>query len=63
MPIKSSKRQITSESKYSEAIFLRVEVGTIARIDDVLERFEDRSHMLREAIEREIKRRERQRRE
>ena len=50
-------------SRYPESIFLRLEVGTIARIDDVLERFEDRSHMLREAIEREIKRRERQQRD
>ena len=39
-----------------------MEAGTLARIDDVLQRFEDRSHMLREAIEREIKRRELQRR-
>jgi hypothetical protein len=50
------------QTKYSEAIYLRVEDGTLARVDDVLERFEDRSHMLREAIEREIKRRERQQR-
>ena len=41
---------------------MRVERGTLARVDDVLERFEGRSHMLREAIEREIKRRERQQR-
>jgi hypothetical protein len=60
MPKKSSEQHIASTSKYSESIFLRLEVGTISRIDDVLERFEDRSHMLREAIEREIKRRERQ---
>ena len=46
-------------SKYSESTLLRLEVGTIARIDDVLERFEERSHMLREAIEREIERRKR----
>jgi hypothetical protein len=57
---KLSKQQIASKSKYSESTFLRLEVGTIARIDHVLERFEDRSHMLREAIEREIERRERQ---
>jgi hypothetical protein len=44
-------------------MLLRLEVGTIARIDDVLERFEERSHMLREAIEREIKRRNRQQRD
>jgi hypothetical protein len=62
MPKKSSKRQITSESKYSEAIYLRLEVGTLARADEVLERFENRSHMLREAIEHEIERRKRQRR-
>jgi hypothetical protein len=60
MPKKSSRQQ--TATKYSEAIYLRVEVGTLARVDDVLERFEDRSHMLREAIEREIKRRERQQR-
>ena len=59
MPKKSSKQQIAT---YTENTFLRLEVGTIARIDDVLERFEERSHMLREAIEREIKRRERQQR-
>ena len=52
-----SKQKIASKSKYSESLFLRVEVGTIARIDVVLERFEDRSHMLREPIERQIKRR------
>jgi hypothetical protein len=62
MPKKSSKRQITLGSKYPESLFLRVEAGTLARVDEVLERFEDRSHMLREAIDREIKRRERQRR-
>jgi hypothetical protein len=55
---KTSKQQTTT--KYSESLFFRVEVGTIARVDEVLERFEDRSHMLRDAIEREIKRRERQ---
>jgi len=60
MPKKFSRQQ--TGTKYSEAIYLRVEVGTLARIDEVLERFEDRSHMLREAIEREIKRRERQQR-
>jgi hypothetical protein len=49
-----------STAKYSESLFMRVERGTLARVDDVLERFEDRSHMLREAIEREIKRRKRQ---
>jgi hypothetical protein len=62
MPKKSSKQQMASTSKYSESLFFWVEEGTIARIDAVLERFEDRSHMLREAIEREIKRRERQQR-
>jgi hypothetical protein len=58
MPKKSSKQQIAATSRYSESLFLKVERGTLARIDDVLERFENRSHMLREAIEREIKRRE-----
>jgi hypothetical protein len=58
MPKKSSKQQMAS-FKYSETALLRLEVGTIARIDDVLERFEGRSHMLRDAIEREIKRRKR----
>jgi hypothetical protein len=60
MPKKSSKQQ--TATKYSEAIYLRLEAGTLARADEVLERFEDRSHMLREAIEREIERRKRQRR-
>jgi hypothetical protein len=60
MPKKFSKQQ--TGTKYSEAIYLRGEVGTLARVDVVLERFEDRSHMLREAIEREIKRRERHQR-
>ena len=59
---KPSKQQIASTSKYSESILLRLEGGTIARIDNVLERFEERLHMLREAIEREIKRRQRQQR-
>jgi hypothetical protein len=59
MPEKS-KRSKLSKQQYSESLFFRVERGTIPRIDDVLERFEDRSHMLREAIEREIKRRKRQ---
>jgi hypothetical protein len=63
MPKKSSKQKVASKSKYSESTFLRLEVGTIARVDDVLERFEARSHMLREAIEREIKRREREQRQ
>ena len=58
-----AKKFSESTSKYSESTLLRLEVGTIARVDDVLERFEDRSHMLREAIEREIKRRERQQRD
>jgi hypothetical protein len=62
MPKKSSMQQTPSGSKYSESLFLRVEVGTLARVDEVLERFEDRSHMLREAIEREIKRRQREQR-
>jgi hypothetical protein len=56
------KRAKQPTSKYSESLFMRVQHGTLARVDDVLERFEDRSHMLREAIEREIKRRERQQR-
>ena len=60
MPKKSSKRQIASKSQYSETTLLRLEVGTIARVDAVLERFEGRAHMLREAIEREIKRRKRE---
>jgi hypothetical protein len=60
MPKKSSKQQ--TATTYSEAIYLRVEVGTLARADEVLERFEDRSHMLREAIEREIERRKGQQR-
>jgi hypothetical protein len=59
---KKAKQRIALTSKYSESLFMRVEVGTLARVDKVLERFEDRSHMLREAIEREIKRRERQQR-
>jgi hypothetical protein len=63
MPEKFSKQQIVSTPKYSESIFLRVEAGTIRRIDGALERFEDRSHMLREAIEREVKRRGRQQRD
>jgi hypothetical protein len=57
---KKAKQRIASTPKYSESLFMRVERGTLARVDDVLERFEDRSHMLREAIAREIKRRERQ---
>ena len=59
MPKKAEQRT-ASTSKYSESLFMRVERGTLARVDNVLERFEDRTHMLREAIEREIKRRERQ---
>jgi Arc/MetJ-type ribon-helix-helix transcriptional regulator len=39
-----------------------MERGTIARVDDALEKFETRSHMLREAIERELERRQRQQR-
>ena len=58
MPKKSSKQQIAATSRYPESLLLKVERGTLARIDDVLERFENRSHMLREAIERKIKRRE-----
>jgi hypothetical protein len=51
---KLSKQKVASTAKYSESTLSRLEVGTIARVDEVLERFEDRSHMLREAIEREI---------
>ena len=53
--LKKAEQRTASTSKYSESLFMRVEEGTIARIDAVLERFEDRSHMLREAIEREIR--------
>jgi hypothetical protein len=60
MPERRSKQ---TNVKYSESLFLRLEAGTLARVDRVLERFEVRSHMLREAIEREIKRRESQGRE
>jgi hypothetical protein len=58
----SKQQQKAPTSKYSESLFFWVEEGTIARIDAVLERFEHRSHMLREGIEREIERRERQQR-
>jgi hypothetical protein len=60
---KKAKQRIAPTSKYSESLFMRVERGTLARVDNVLERFEARSHMLREAIEREIKRREHQQRD
>jgi hypothetical protein len=46
-----------SKSRYTEGLFLKMERGTLARIDEVLERFEARSNMVREAIEHEIKRR------
>jgi hypothetical protein len=63
MPKKFGEQQIAATSRRDpESIFLKVERGTLARIDDVLENFEPRSHMLREAIEREVKRRERQQR-
>jgi hypothetical protein len=39
-----------------------LEGGTLNRITDVLEKFDDRMHRVREAIEREIKRRQRQQR-
>ena len=43
---KKPKQQIASTSrKISESLFFRVEVGTIARIDDVLERFEDHARI------------------
>ena len=58
MPKKSNK----SMAKYSENVLMRLEVGTLARVDGLLEKFEGRTHMLREAIEREIKRRERKQR-
>jgi hypothetical protein len=48
-----------ASQRYPESLFLKLEAGTIARIDDGLDRFEARSHMVREAIEREIKRRAR----
>ena len=59
MPKKSSKRQ-KALTRYSESLLVSLEAGTIARMDDVLNRFEGRSHMLREAIEHEIERRKRQ---
>jgi hypothetical protein len=51
---KRSKQQTPSTSKYPEHLLVTLESGTITRITDVLEKFEDRMHMLREAIEREI---------
>jgi hypothetical protein len=56
-------KKFSESTKYSESTLLRLEVGTIARIEDVLERFEGRSHMIREAIEREIRRRGRRQRD
>ena len=53
-------RYEAATSKYPEAILVKMEAGTLARIDDVLERFENRSQMVREAIDREIKRRKHQ---
>ena len=38
MPKKSSKQQTASASKYTETTLLRLEVGTLARIDAVLVR-------------------------
>jgi hypothetical protein len=59
MPKKSSKQQMASTPKYSESIFFAAGARNTG-FDHVLQRFEARSHMLREAIEREIMRRERQ---
>lgn len=53
---------MATTTKYPEKFLLGLEAGTIVRIDEVLERFERRSHMMREAIEHEIKRRENQQR-
>jgi len=53
---------VAAMERYSESLLLKLEAGTIARIDDALERFEARSHMVRGAIEREIKRRARRQR-
>ncbi len=39
----------------------RLPAGTLSRIDDVLATKEKRADLIREAVEREIKRRERQR--
>jgi metal-responsive CopG/Arc/MetJ family transcriptional regulator len=61
MQKKSSKRQMPL-TRYSENFLVRLDVGMLMRVDEVLERFEKRSHMVREAIEREIKRRQRQKR-
>jgi hypothetical protein len=49
-------------SKYPERFMVTLKGGTITRITNVLEKYEDRMHLVREAIEREIKRRERQQR-
>ena len=43
----------TTSHKYPESLLVKLEAGTNARIDDTLERFEARSHMVRQAIERE----------
>jgi hypothetical protein len=59
---KLSKQPIAAASNYPESVLVRLERGTLARIDNVRERFEGRLHMLREAIEREIERRKRQQR-
>jgi hypothetical protein len=45
--------------KYAERMLTWVIEGTIARIDAALAPTEDRADLVREAIERELKRRER----
>ena len=51
---------MASASKYPERFMVTLEGGTLNRITGVLEKFDDRMHRVREAIEREIKRRQRQ---
>ena len=49
------------KKRWAEDMQARFAEGTFARIDDVLGEKEDRTDFVREAVERELKRRERAR--
>jgi hypothetical protein len=51
-------RKVGRKKRWAEDMQARFPEGTFARIEAVLEEGEDRTDMVRDAVEREIKRRE-----
>lgn len=59
--ISPSIRRVARPKKFTEEMLARFVADTFARIAAVLRPDEDRADFVREAVERELKRRERQR--